>query len=194
LRVVIAVVFAFLGPIRIRGRRNFPRRGGVLIIANHLSNVDPVVTQYACPRLVYFLAKSILFEVPVVKTALGFWRAVSINQGQPDPAAFRQLIALLRAGYPVCVYPEGGLSDTGELKDIHRGIALIIRATGVPVICLALRNTDKVLPYRARMPRFSGRFVWATWDKPHVFAPGASNEEVTRWVSEQLRDLLDEDK
>jgi len=188
-RVIVTIVFGVLGPIRVRGRENLPKEGGVLMIANHISFVDPLVTQYASPRPIYFLAKSGLFEMPAVGSTLRLWKTISITQGQPDPAALRLAIALLKAGYPVCVYPEGGLSDTGSLKEIHRGVALIIRSSGVPVICLGLRNTDRVLPFKQAIPRPAWRFVWARWGQPKVFTGRVSNEEATAWIAEQLREL-----
>lgn len=188
-RVFLHVLFWVLGPVVTKGRYRVPRKGGVIILANHLADVDPVVTQMACPRDIYFMAKSELFDMKIVGSVLRYWNAFPVKRGEPDRNALKHAAELAKAGHVVCVYPEGQLSETGELQPLKAGIALIVRMAGVPVICLGLRNTNRVLPYGSLIPRPAFRAVRAEWGEPREFSHGASTEEILAWTEAQLRAL-----
>src|SRR5436305_5806048 len=55
-----------LGPYKRRGQYRVPKSGGVLVLSNHQADVDPIAVQLACPRPVYFMAKSELWDMKFV--------------------------------------------------------------------------------------------------------------------------------
>ncbi|HAY14584.1 MAG TPA: hypothetical protein DCY02_08970, partial [Armatimonadetes bacterium] len=62
IRAALKLLLLFLGPLRTSGRQRVPREGALLIIANHLSYLDPPAVQLASPRLIHFMAGVGLFE------------------------------------------------------------------------------------------------------------------------------------
>jgi len=95
-------------------------------------------------------------------------------------------------GEAVGIFPEGQLSEDGELQEIKGGVALIIRmAPGVPVICCGLKDTNKIIPYGKIVPRPAFKRIDVTWGEPRSFAKGTSVEEITGWIEGQLRELTD---
>lgn len=123
--------------VRSRGIENVPATGGVLLLANHISYVDVAVLQLACPRPIRFVGydqfprAQELFTwflrcsgtIPVAKT----------NVLQTT----RRVVAALTAGEVVCIFPEGGISRTGQLMALRKGFELMARRAGVPVIPVA---------------------------------------------------------
>lgn len=188
-KFVARVIFWILGPIKARGAYRVPREGAVLILSNHLADVDPVVVQVACPRAVHFMAKSELFEMPVLGRVIRWFQAFPVKRGEPDRASMRHAIELLKMGEVVSVFPEGQLSEDGELQELKPGIALIVRQAGAPVICCGLRNTNKVMPYGKVLPRITWRRVYVEWGEPRQFSKENSTEEVMEWATNQLRQL-----
>lgn len=193
IRVLTRLLFAFLGPICVRGAYRVPRRGGVLVLANHRADIDPIVVQVACPRRVHFMAKSELFGIPILGGVIRSFGAFPVRRGAPDRASLRVAIELLRAGKVVGVFPEGELTESGDLQPILPGAALVARQAGVPVICVGLRNTERVLPYGKLIPRPGWRRIWAVWGEPRSFSTGDSNAAVVEWVEAQLRSLCEDD-
>lgn len=183
------ILFTALGPTRIFGRRKVPKSGGVLILANHRADVDPILVQIACPRPVYFMAKSELFEMPILGRVIRGFRAFPVKRGEPDRDAIKRAVALLQAGECVCVFPEGELSETGEMLPLKPGVALIVRMAQVPVICLGLRNTNRILPYGAVVPRPALRWVEARWGETRSFDAHVKSEEFLAWADAELRRL-----
>jgi len=193
IRVLTRLLFGFLGPICVRGAYRVPRRGGVLVLANHRADIDPIVVQVACPRRVHFMAKSELFGIPILGGVIRSFGAFPVRRGAPDRASLRVAIELLRAGKVVGVFPEGELTESGELQPILPGAALVARQAAVPVICVGLRNTERVLPYGKLVPRPGWRRIWAVWGEPRSFSTGDSNAAVVEWVEAQLRSLCEDD-
>lgn len=196
LRLAYPLVWAFayalmtaLGPIRFRGRYRVPKFGGLLIVANHRADIDPVVVQLACPRLIHFMGKSELFEMPSISWFIRWFRAFPVRRGEPDMQALKRAIALLKAGECVAIFPEGQLTEDGELQPLLPGAALIARQAGVPVLCCGLAGTERVLPYGSLVPRPAFRWVTASWGEARTFTKGSSSDEVLGWMEGQLRSL-----
>src|SRR5579862_9660938 len=142
-KTLCRILFWLLGPIKSIGAYRVPKKGPVLILSNHLADVDPIVVQVACHRAVHFMAKSELFEMRLIGRIIRWFQAFPVKRGEPDRAAMRHAIDLLKMGEAVCVFPEGQLSEDGELQELKPGIALIVRQAADPslsVICCGVRN------------------------------------------------------
>lgn len=180
------VIFTLLGPTYTKGRRRVPKKGGLLILSNHQADVDPILVQLACPRPIHYMAKSELFESPTLRKWMLKYRAFPVNRGEPDRAAIKRAIALLKAGEVVGIFPEGELSETGEILPLKAGVALLVRMSGAPAICVGLRNTRRIMPYGTTLPRPALRFISARWGKPRQFDKKAETEEIMAWVKSEL--------
>jgi 1-acyl-sn-glycerol-3-phosphate acyltransferase len=184
------VLMTLLGPFRRFGVYRVPKTGGVLVLSNHQADIDPVVVQMACKRPIYFMAKSELFEMKGVRYILKLFRAFSVKRGEPDRTSIKHAVSLLKEGEAVCIFPEGELSPNGELLPLKPGIALVIRMAQVPVICLGIDGSRRVMPYGSLIPRPALHTIKATWGEVHQFAKDANTEEILAWVDAQLRSCL----
>ena len=191
-RSIAWVIMGICGRPKIVGRYRVPRKGGILVLPNHRSDVDPMVAQIACPRNYHFMAKSELFQIPVLGRVMRWAGAFPVKRGEPDRGALRRAAELLKIGEAVCVFPEGQLTETGSVQPIKAGAALIVRLAQCPVICLGIRNTDRVLPYGSLFPRITFHQVVATWGEPRTFDKETPAEEILGWIEGQLKELTDE--
>lgn len=183
---LVLFVFGLFGS---RGKYRVPKSGGLLILSNHLSDVDPVAVQVACPRPIYFMAKSDLFEMGLLGKILRWFKAFPVKRGEPDRSALKTAIEYLRQGNVVCVFPEGELSESGELLPLKTGVALIVRQSGCQVLCVGLKNTNRLMPYGKVIPRPAFCKVSATWGEPRSFTKEDEAEAIMSWVEGQLREL-----
>lgn len=191
LRFLSWLAFLVLGPLAIRGAYRIPRKGGVLILANHLADIDPGAVQLACRRPVHFMAKSELFQMRILGPLIKLLQAFPVKRGEPDRVALKRAAALLNLGEVVCVFPEGQLSETGELQELKSGIALIARMARAPIICLGLIGTNRIMPYGSVVPRPTFRRTHANWGEPREFGEKVTSEELLGWVEGQLRELTE---
>lgn len=185
----LQLLFLLLGPVRSHGAYRVPKEGGVLIVGNHLADCDPPVVQIACPRPIRFMAKSDLWDIKWLRRFITWAGAFPIVRGEPDRAALKRAVDLLARGEAVCIFPEGELSESGELLPIKPGVALIIRMAGVPVICCGIRGSSRVMPYGTLIPRPSWHSIDVTWGEPRSFDKKATTEEIVAWIEGQLKEL-----
>ena len=122
--------------VRTSGTENIPASGGAVLIANHLSYVDAVVLQLACPRPLRFIGyKGLgrLWFFDWIFRASGVIPITSKNSTE----GVRLAVRALKAGEIVCLFPEGQISRTGQLMEIKKGFEVMARLANVPVIPVA---------------------------------------------------------
>ena len=126
------------------GLERIPDEGPVLIVANHVSFVDALVIAAACRRPIRFVMDHRIFRLPVLSFVFRTSRAIPIAPAKEDPQmmerAFADIDQALREGDAVGIFPEGRITDTGELYPFRPGVTRILEATPVPVVPIALRG------------------------------------------------------
>ncbi|MFE4710937.1 MULTISPECIES: lysophospholipid acyltransferase family protein [unclassified Paenibacillus] len=140
LRVIYAIVF----PLRIIGRDNVPKEGGVLLCANHISLLDPMTIGIKLKRKVKYMAKAELFEVPVLGWLIRQLGAFPVKRGGVSKESIKTALTTLRSGNVMGIFPEGTRnSDAGAAK---KGAASFALRSGAAVIPAAIIGEYK--PFR----------------------------------------------
>jgi 1-acyl-sn-glycerol-3-phosphate acyltransferase len=188
-----------------RGGEHIPRSGGALLAINHVSFADPIfnVAFTICHgRMPRFLAKSELWDMPVVKWVLGGGRHIPVYRASVRAKdAYRDAIAAIERGEIVAFYPEGTYTadPDGWPMKAKNGIGRIALLTGAPVIPVANWGTQDVLPPDSGRPRFFPRkrvtvvagppvdlSAWLGGPRTRTALDGATNaimSDVTRLVA-----------
>ena len=144
--------------LRIEGRKNIPWRGPVVLVANHQSYFDPtLVGLVAEPRPVRSLARATLFNNPLFAGLIRSLGAVPIRQQRADPAAMKTLVELLNDGRAVMLFPEGQRTPDGLVHEFQRGLLLVLKRAGAPVVPVAIEGAFDVYPRGRSKPTWSGR-------------------------------------
>lgn len=126
------------------GLENIPDEGPAVIVCNHVSFVDALVITAACPRPIRFVMDHQIFKIPVLSFIFRTGKAIPIASAKVDEAllnsAYDKVAEALEAGELVCIFPEGRITDNGDLYPFKSGIKRIIDRTPAPVIPMALRG------------------------------------------------------
>ncbi|MEA2709343.1 MAG: 1-acyl-sn-glycerol-3-phosphate acyltransferase [Phycisphaerales bacterium] len=128
------------------GINNVPQRGGVLIVSNHQSYLDPILVAVKLKRPLSFLAKSELFKNPFFGAFIGSFNAFPVRQGEGDVGAVKETIRRLQEGHALNMYPEGTRSPNGEIMKMQAGIGLIAKRAGVPVVPAVIEGSFQAWP------------------------------------------------
>jgi len=139
------IILRFIVKLEISGSENFPKKGAVLVVTNHLHWLDTLVAIVAMPRWSTVLAGEKWAKVPLWSLMLRKSKSVVfINRGKPDRRALEQALNILRAGRVFGLAPEGDYGKTRSLQKGHNGAAFLASRTGVPVVPLVIYGQEKL--------------------------------------------------
>ena len=139
---------------RWKGGENIPETGGCVLAVNHISHLDPLTCAhfvYAWGRIVRFLAKAELFDVPVLGRIVKDAHQIPVYRMTTDASlSFRAAVEAVDRGECVIVYPEGTITRQPDLWPMSgkTGAARIALSADVPVIPVAQWGAQRILwPY-----------------------------------------------
>ncbi|TXH27458.1 MAG: 1-acyl-sn-glycerol-3-phosphate acyltransferase, partial [Mycobacterium sp.] len=160
--ILMGPLLRLLGRPKVTGLEYVPDQGPVLLASNHLAVVDSFYLPLVLRRRIFFLAKAEYFTGTGIKGKLikFFYSStgqVPIDRTNADSAADALTAAakILDQGKLLGMYPEGTRSPDGKLYKGKTGLARIALETGIPVIPVAMINTDVVNPPGSKMWHFA---------------------------------------
>ncbi|MEP6997991.1 MAG: MFS transporter [Betaproteobacteria bacterium] len=126
------------------GLERIPAEGPCVIVCNHVSFVDAIVIAACVRRPIRFVMDHRIFRVPLLNFIFRTMRTIPIAPAREDAAmkerAFAEAAAALRAGEIVGIFPEGKLTETGDLNPFRPGLQRILELAPAPVVPMALRG------------------------------------------------------
>ncbi|GAB4474634.1 MAG: lysophospholipid acyltransferase family protein [Elainellaceae cyanobacterium] len=150
---VVAPMLRFYFRGRVYGMENVPRRGPLIVVANHASDFDPPLLSCCVRRPVSYMAKEELFRVPVLKQAIALYGAYPVRRGSADRSAIRAALHQLEQGWAVGVFLSGTRTPDGRIPEAKLGAAMIASKVQAPLLPVSLWGTEAILPKGSRFPR-----------------------------------------
>jgi 1-acyl-sn-glycerol-3-phosphate acyltransferase len=139
--------------LNVFGLHHIPASGGVLVISNHQSALDPVLIAVQARRPFSYMARATLFKNKFFSWLIRSLNAFPVHLGKGDTGALKEAIARLKAGNILTMFPEGTRTLDGNLLPIQAGVALIIRRAGVPVVPAVIDGAYQAWPKGVMLPR-----------------------------------------
>ena len=122
-----------------------------IVCANHTSMMDGPVVTVGLKNQIRCMAKKEVFKVPLVGTFLKSMGAFPIDRSKGDIAAVRQTIDMLKAGYPIAVFPQGTRMPYIHPRDaeVKSGIGMFADRAGVGILPVCIKTKkNKVRIFR----------------------------------------------
>jgi 1-acyl-sn-glycerol-3-phosphate acyltransferase len=169
-----------------------------IIAGNHMSYNDPVFVWLSIwPHRVRFMAKSELFEKPILKRLLAYLGVFPVTRGGMDRRPIKRAIASLKRGEIVGIFPEGTRVKTpGQVQAYEEGVSLIAKLAGVPVIPVGIVGANKIMPQGKKLPRFPK--ITLRYGKPIYFEDyadlpkGEQMTAMTKEIERRVKELVGE--
>ena len=140
----------------VRGLDHIPmERMPIIFAANHRSLMDPPLLGCIIPRPIFYFAKEELFNVPFVGWYIRRVNSFPVRRSAHDVGALKTSLAVLNAGYPLLLFPEGGrrLEPHTQWK-ARAGVGMLAAKTGATVIPVGIVNSENVTHFAKVYVRF----------------------------------------
>jgi 1-acyl-sn-glycerol-3-phosphate acyltransferase len=145
LRAGIRILAFFIGTVTMTGKENIPKKGPYIIVVNHMSKADPPLLYITIrPTRLRFFAGEGWENVFIIGLLLKWAGGVFINRGVVDRKALKEATDAIKAGSIFGLAPEGTRSRTGQLIRARDGAAYLATRANIPVVPVAVLNTDVV--------------------------------------------------
>ncbi len=179
---------------------NIPDSGPLVLVCNHVSFVDALVLIGSIRRPIRFVMYYKIFQMPMLSFIFKTANAIPVAGAKEDPElmrkAFDQVSDALNDDEVVCIFPEGKITDNGEMNEFKAGVTRILERDPVMVVPLALRGlwgSYFSRKYGNAMSRLVPRGLFSRIDLV-AGNPIAASEASLRRLSDSVIELRGENK
>jgi len=143
-RLLVRILLLLLTRCQVKGRKNIPNQGPVLVVVNHLNLADSPLVAVSLGRKAIFMAKEELFRSRFSSYFVGSFGAFPVHRGQLDRKAMREAERVLAEGLALVMFPEARRSKNAQLQPAFPGSALIALRSDAPVLPVAITGTERI--------------------------------------------------
>lgn len=182
---------------RVVGRHNIPRTGAYLLAPIHRSNIDTPLAAAVTRRRLRFMGKDSLWKIRPVGWVMSALGAFPVTRGTADREALRRCVAVLEAGEPLVLFPEGTRQSGPDVMPLFDGAAYVAVKAGVPIIPVGIGGSEAVMPKHSKMIHphkcvvIVGEPITVQRDAEGR-VPRSAVKDVTAQLSAELQRLFDE--
>ena len=177
---VLATSIRSFTDVRFHGLSRIPRNGPVIVVSNHISNLDPIFMVQAARRPIHFLSKKENFENPLKRLVMTSTGQIETFRESGARDALARAVDVLDAGLALGIYPEGTRSRKRDPPYLQRGktgvARLAARFPDVPVVPMVMVGTQNMMSPGSKMIRLWER-VEVRIDEPINFAQWAASKQ-----------------
>ncbi len=194
--IVVAVCVAYTRT-RIIGSHNIPASGAFLLAPIHRSNIDTPLAAAVTRRRMRFMGKDTIWKFRPIGWIVSTLGAFPVTRGSADREALKRCIAVLQAGEPLVLFPEGTRQSGPIVMPLFDGAAYVAVKAGVPIIPVGIGGSERVMPKGSKMiyPRkcvvVVGEPLIARTDE-NGRIPRSAVRDITQQLAENLQQLFDE--
>lgn len=158
------------------GRHHIPTTGAVILAANHTTGLDPLLMQSGCRRMVRWVMIG-AYKFRILNPIWNIIRPITVNQNGKDLSSLRQMLAALKEGDIVGIYPEGGLQrEKRELQPFAAGVGMLAARSEATIVPVWIDGTPKVHNMLRHFLRPSSSLV--VYGEPYKADTSKSNQEI----------------
>ena len=189
------IIWSVTGRLTITGQEAMPPYGPLLVASNHLSFNDAGTLVVALPRPIVFLAKKELWNNPLGRFYCDAVGAVPLDRQRGGGEALRYALDALQQDRAILMFPEGGISETGQLRRARTGLAWLALKTQAPILPVGISGSEKFPAWRMPVPLSSWQVnIGTPFTPPQIDGPITKPllNSVTDMVMERIAALVPE--
>ena len=135
----------------ISGREHLPSSGPYIIAPVHRSNIDSPLASFVTRRRARFMGKDSLWKIRSIGKVFTLLGGFPVTRGSADLEALKRCVAVLDAGEPLVMFPEGTRQSGSVLQPLFEGPAYVALKRGVPIVPVGIGGSEKVMRKGSKM-------------------------------------------
>jgi 1-acyl-sn-glycerol-3-phosphate acyltransferase len=151
--------------MRFVGLENIPSSGPFILAVNHQSFFDPIFAGIMLRGQLCFMARDSLFNSRIFGPLLKSVKAIPVRRGQADLASIKAIIAHLKQGDAVCLFPEATRTTDGRISPFKGGFTLLSRRGNAPVVPVLIDGAFECWPRHKKL-FIPGSKITVTYGQP----------------------------
>lgn len=179
--------------MHLSGQENIPRKGPFLLISNHQSYLDPIFCGTPIRRQMVFVARDSLFRSWAFRSIIASVGAIPVRRGRADLTAMKRMLASLREGFGLCLFPEATRTSDGRIAALRPGFSFLCRKAKAPIVPVVIDGAFQCWPRNQKF--FSPwQHIWVRYGKriePQE-ASRMSDDELAVHLTDVMRKMLNE--
>ena|SRR6056297_80080 len=144
--VLVNIYLKIVHRWKVKGKKNVPKKGPLIVVSNHVSYLDPPIVGSAVNRHLHFMAKTELFEKKWFGFILKQIGSFPVKRGTPDKKAIRRSLEILKNDKVLCMFPEGTRIKGDKLGEAKPGVTLIALMSESPILPVGIKHADENSP------------------------------------------------
>lgn len=190
-RFILLILFKLFFQIEFKGREFVPKRGGFILVANHMSYLDPMAIGVACPRSLSFMAKDDLFSIPLLASWLKAVGVIPVKRDAADLSALKTAIKYGNAGMGLALFPEGTRRNKeNAFINPEPGVGFLAAKLDLPIIPAYVSGTYESLPRGAKS--FSFNKIKVKFGKQIFVERGKPYQEIASMIMASVKKISEE--
>lgn len=182
---------------KVVGKHNIPSTGAFLLAPIHRSNIDTPLAAAVTRRRMRFMGKDSIWKIKPIGWIISALGAFPVTRGTADREALKRCIAVLEAGEPLVLFPEGTRQSGPIVQPLFDGAAYVAVKAGVPIIPVGIGGSEGVMPKGSKMiyPKKCVVIVGEPISVPRDETgkvPRSAVKELTETLSQELQRLFNE--
>ena len=176
--------------MRFIGLENIPASGPFILAVNHQSFLDPVLAGIALKNQLCFMARDTLFKSKIFGLLLKSIKAIPVRRGQADLASIKAIIARLKQGDGVCLFPEATRTTDGKIAPFKGGFTLLSRRGNAPVVPVLIDGAFECWPKHRKLFKIGSR-ITVTYGQPISVEKitGMEDDDFAAMLTKTMREM-----
>lgn len=189
--LLASIICDVFGRIELYGYENVPDKA-CIIVANHVSYLDPMAMGFFHETELCAVARDTLMDGQFSGAFFRRLNAIPIKRGQSgNLGAFREVLARIKKGKSVIIFPEGTRTPTGELLPGKAGAGLLAIKSGAPILPIRSFHFFDVLP-RSNKLRGGTRIIMCAGEpiNPKDIDPGKDCPDRAQIIVDRIMERI----
>ena len=187
LRMLVRLTAILVFGVRHSGQKNIPSEGGVLVVPNHQSHLDPPLVGMACRRHMNYLARETLFKFAPFGWLIKSINAIPIDREGFGIVGIKESLRRLKRGEMLLIFPEGTRTPDGQVKQFRPGFTSLAVRSRAAILPVAIAGAFQCWPKTQTFPRPGKiRVHYGRPIVPHEYE-GLNEQELVSLVENRVR-------